>query len=251
MASDPSTSILTQELERATGRSLAIRRVRIDSLHLDPANARTHDQRNLETIQASLARFGQVEPLVVQQGSGRIIGGNGRLVAMKALGWTEADVVEIDLSSIDATALGIALNRTSDLSGFDDRALAELLSTLRVEDALEGVGFSELEIDDLVATLDLEGQGSLIDDPGAGEPPETPVSQVGDLWLLGGHRLLCGDSTKPEDMARLMAGEKAHLLATDPPYLVSYDGTNHPAEHHIKAGRKAGPGKEVGNKRWD
>ena len=105
----PSGSTLTQELERATGRTLAIRRVRIDSLHSDPANARTHDERNLETIQASLARFGQVEPLVVQQGSGRVIGGNGRLSAMKRLGWTQVDIVEVDLTAIDATALGIAL----------------------------------------------------------------------------------------------------------------------------------------------
>ncbi len=242
---------LADELAKAVGRPLAIRRVPIDSVHLDPSNARTHDQRNLETIQASLARFGQVEPLVVQQGSGRIIGGNGRLVAMKALGWTDVDVVEIDLTSIDATALAIALNRTSDLSGFDDRVLAELLGTLRVEDALEGVGFSDLEIDDLLATLDDGSQAGLIDDPGAGEPPKTPVSQVGDLWFLGSHRLLCGDSTKPEDVSRLMAGEKAHLLSSDPPYLVDYDGSNHPNEHHIKAGRTAAPGKEVGNKSWD
>jgi DNA modification methylase len=247
----PSGGNLTQELERATGRSLAIRRVAIDSLHPDPANARTHDERNLETIQGSLARFGQVEPLVVLKGSGRVIGGNGRLAAMKRLGWTQVDIVEVDLTAIDATALGIALNRSALLAGWDDAALADLLSTLRAEDALDGVGFTEFEIDELVNSLDLGGQGNLVEDPGAGEPPQKPVSRVGDLWLLGGHKLLCGDSTKAEDMARLMGQEKAHLLATDPPYLVNYDGTNHPAEHHIKAGRTAGPGKEVGNKRWD
>jgi hypothetical protein len=245
MEQGPTSGSLTQELERATGRSLAIRRVAIESLHPDPANARMHDERNLDTIQASLARFGQVEPLVVQQGTSRIIGGHGRLAAMKRLGWTHVDIVEVDLSSIDATALGIALNRSSELASWSDQALAELLSTLRAEDSLEGVGFTELEIDELVASLDLEGQGKLIEDPGPGEPPETPVSRVGDLWILGEHRLLCGDSTSREDMARLMAGEKAHLLCTDPPYLVCYDGTNHPAEHHVKAGRKASPGKEA------
>jgi len=246
-----SAGSLAKELERATGRSLAICRVAIDSLHRDPANARSHDTRNLEAIQGSLARFGQVEPLVVQQGTHRVIGGNGRLMAMKRLGWTEVDIVEVDLSAIDAAALGIALNRTADLADWDESALAELLTTLRVEDALEGVGFEEGEIYDLVASLQDGPDPCLIDDPGAGEPPQQPVSRVGDLWVLGDHRLLCGDSTRPEDLARLMAGEKAHLLATDPPYLVDYDGTNHPAEHHVKAGRKASAGKEVGNKRWD
>jgi len=251
MKNETCTGSLKGELERATGRALSIRRVAIDSLHPDPANARVHDERNLETIQASLVRFGQVEPLVVQQGTGRIIGGSGRLVAMKRLGWSEVAIVEIDLSAIDATALGIALNRTAELADWDPSALAQLLASLRVENALEGVGFDELEIDELVASLkDLDPAG-VCDDPGAGEPPANPVSRLGDLWLMGGHRLLCGDSTSLDAMARLMAGEKAHLLATDPPYLVDYDGTNHPAEHHLKAGRKAAAGQEVGNKRWD
>jgi DNA modification methylase len=251
MQDSQSRCSLAEELARATGRPLTIRRVAVDSLHLDPANARAHDERNLETIQGSLARFGQVEPLIVHAGSGRIIGGNGRLMAMKRLGWKEVDIVEVDLSAIDATALGLALNRTAELADWDESALAELLTTLRVEDALQGVGFDEAEIDDLVASLQDEPDPALIDDPGAGEPPEDPVSRVGDLWLLGPHRLFCGDSTSAEDLARLMAGEKAHLLATDPPYLVDYDGTNHPAEHHRKAGRVAGEGKLLGNRRWD
>ena len=94
--------------------SLTIRRVPLDSLHLDPANAREHGPENLEAIVGSLRRFAQAEPLVVQKKTGRVIGGNGRLVAMKQLGWAECDIVEVDLD--DATALGIALNRTSELA---------------------------------------------------------------------------------------------------------------------------------------
>ena len=107
---------MQRELERATGTNLTIRRVPVASLHLDPANARAHPERNMEAIQASLARFGQVEPLVVQQGTGRVLGGFGRLAAMRAMGWSEVDIVEFDLQSIDAAALRIALNRTADLA---------------------------------------------------------------------------------------------------------------------------------------
>jgi ParB-like chromosome segregation protein Spo0J len=90
--------------------SLQIRRATLGELHLDQSNARLHGERNLEAIRASLARFGQAEPLVVQKGTGRVVGGNGRLVAMKTLGWTHADVVELELTDTQATALGIALN---------------------------------------------------------------------------------------------------------------------------------------------
>ncbi len=98
--------------------SLKVRRVPLDSLHLDPANAREHGPENLEAIVSSLKRFGQAEPIVVQRSTGRIIGGNGRLVAMKQLRWTECDVVELEVDDLTATSLGIALNRTGDLASW-------------------------------------------------------------------------------------------------------------------------------------
>ena len=85
--------------------SLVIRRVSLDTLHLDPSNARQHGDANMAAIQASLSRFGQAEPLVVQTSTGRVIGGNGRVAAMRDLGWTECDVVELDLTDLQATAL--------------------------------------------------------------------------------------------------------------------------------------------------
>jgi DNA modification methylase len=218
--SDPGA--LARELSKAVRQPLAIRSVSLDSLHQDPANARAHGERNLEAIKASLARFGQAEPLVIHKGTGRVIGGNGRLVAMKALGWTECDVVELDLSSIDATALGIALNRTAELAEWDEGALAELLSALKAEDALEGIGFAPAEIDELLAELEA-GEGGLVEDPGAGEPPEEPVTRPGDLWILGKHRLLCGDSASTEDLDRLLASEPVHLVNMDPPYNVKVE----------------------------
>jgi len=210
-----------------SGNGLTIRRVPLDALHLDAANARSHDERNLGVIKGSLSRFGQAEPLVVHQGSGRIIGGNGRLVAMREFGWEECDVVELPMGDLEATALGIALNRSAELATWDDDALGKLLTELQDEDALLGVGFDDAEIDALLHEIERDG-ASLLEDPGPVEPPAVPVSGPGDLWVLEGHRLLCGDSTNAQDVARLMGGEKAALLATDRPYLVDYKGGNHP-----------------------
>ncbi len=222
-------------------RQLTIRRVPLDALHQDPANARAHGPENMAAIEASLARFKQVEPLVVDARTGRVIGGNGRLAAMRKLGWTEADVVELDLEAVDATALGIALNRSAELATWDDEALAKLLATLRDEAALDGVGFSDAELDELLAQLDTATND--IEDVAPEEPPEVPVTRLGDLWVLDQHRLLCGDSTKPEDVARLMDGELAQLLSTDPPYLVDYTAGNHPPSSCNRP--------ETANKNWD
>jgi ParB-like chromosome segregation protein Spo0J len=105
--------------------TLTIERAPLTSLVPDPSNARSHGLDNLASIVASLRRFGQAEPLIVQQGTSVVIAGNGRLSAMKELGWTECDVVYLDVDSMDATALGIALNRTADLAGWDDEVLAD------------------------------------------------------------------------------------------------------------------------------
>jgi DNA modification methylase len=204
--------------------ALTIRRVPLDALHLDPSNAREHPPENLEAIAASLKHFGQAEPLVVQKKTGRVIGGNGRLVAMRKLGWRECDVVEVEVDDLTATALGIALNRTSDLAAWNDETLAKLLQELRAEDALEGVGYSEEDIDALLRELERDLPVTELDDPGPGAPPAEPVTRPGDLWVLGDHRLLCGDSTKPEDVERVMGKDRAKLVATDPPYLVDYTG---------------------------
>ena len=203
---------------------IEVKRVPISSLHLDPANARLHGEKNLESIHGSLKRFDQVEPLVVQKGTGRVIGGNGRLSVMKQIGWTECDVVEVDLDDMNATALGIALNRSSSLGEWDDATLSKILSELEAGNALDGIGYSQQDMADLAAKIEGELPPEDFDDQGPEEPPVEPISMTGDLWVLDRHRLLCGDSTKAEDIARLLDGEKAMLLATDPPYGVEYTG---------------------------
>lgn len=217
--------------------SLQIRRLALSEIHPDPANVRLHGTANKQAIRASLARFQQVEPLLVQAGTRRLIAGHGRLEAMRELGWSEADVVELDVTDIEATSLAIALNRSGELAEWDEHALARILQSLPTA---ERIGFDDAQLDELIASITPPKE---IEDPGPGEPPVTPVTQTGDLWLLGDHRIHCGDSTKPEDMARLMNGEKAWLLATDSPYLVNYRGGNHPQSSVNSA--------EVKDKNWD
>ncbi len=202
--------------------SLNIRRVSLGSLHLDPANAREHGEENLDAILGSLKRFGQVEPLVVQKKSGRVIGGNGRLSAMKKLGWTECDIVEVDIDDLQATALGIALNRTSELATWNDSTLAKLLEELKSNDALDGVGYTVSDIDQLLDDLQMQATGDGDPDE-VPEPPDDAVTRLGDLWILGSHRLLCGDSSSTDDVDRLLDGQQIHLVNTDPPYNVKVE----------------------------
>jgi len=207
---------------------LKVERVPLSSIHIDPANARSHPARNLEAIQSSLRRFGQQKPIVVDH-SGLIRAGNGTYEAAKVLGWEAIDVVVTDLDGMEAAAFAIADNRTAELAEWDEPALAALLRELRAEDGLDGVGFDDAEIDELLAELEALDAGE-VEDPGPEDPPERPVSRTGDLWVLGRHRLLCGDSTKPEDVGRLLAGETAALMATDPPYCVDYTGAERPQD---------------------
>ncbi len=200
--------------------SLVIKRVPLDSIHQDPANVRLHDPRNLDAIKGSLARFGQQKPIVVDR-KGTIRAGNGTYVAAKTLGWAEIDVVESDLEGVEAVSYAIADNRTSDLSSFDEPALAKLLQELQAEDAMEGVGYSDAELDELLAGLINEVPEVIEDEvPGL---PDAATTRGGDVWILGRHRLMCGDSALAEDVDRLLAGAAIHLVNTDPPYNVKVE----------------------------
>ncbi len=192
--------------------------VPIDSLNFDPANVRKHGEQNLATIKASLNRFGQQKPIVVDA-NGVVRAGNGTLMAAKALGWKEIAVVRSTLAGSEATAYAIADNRTAELAEWDEDALAETLSALQCEDEalLDAAGFDSAELSRMI-----DGMAEVTEDE-VPEPPAEPITKPGDLWLLGEHRVLCGDSTKPEDVERLMAGAKAALIAADPPYFGKVD----------------------------
>jgi DNA modification methylase len=193
----------------------------ISELSQDPANARKHNERNLESIVASLRRFGQQTPIVIDS-SNVVRKGNGTIEAAKRLGWDTINCVVTDLKSSDAISYAIADNRTAELAEWDDEVLAAQLNGLLADDPelLEVAGFTEEELAELLADSEIEPE--VIEDE-VPEPPPDPITKPGDLWLLGEHRVLCGDSTKAEDVARLMNGVKAQVLLTDPPYGMRLD----------------------------
>lgn len=134
-----------QRPERITYRVAALA-----ELHEDPANVRRHGKKNVAAIRASLKRFGQVEPLVVQAGSGKVIGGNGRLSVMRELGWEECQIAEVAINDTQSTALAIALNRTGELAEWDEEGLAQMLRTLSDAGEADGLGFDDGDIRDLL-----------------------------------------------------------------------------------------------------
>ena len=212
--------------------------VPIDSLSPDPANARKHDERNLAAIRDSLRAFGQQKPIVVDQRE-VVIAGNGTLEAAKRLGWSEIAIVRTTLDQTQATAFGIADNRTAELAEWDDEVLRSLLDSMD-DETRDLLAFDQKELDAMLPTMAVE----VVED----EVPEEvePRTKPGDLWLLGRHRLLCGDSTKSEDVDRLMDGEtEADLILTDPPYGVAYQTAL--STHEAAARNRRKDGLEVAN----
>jgi hypothetical protein len=126
-------------------------RVPLDLLVLDPNNARQHPDQNLDAVKKSLAAFGQVEPLVVQESTSMVIGGNARLQCMREMGWTDAAVVMLDIDDDRAKALGVALNRTAELAEWNEQNLGKIIAELKGSgfDGLELLGFGQRELDDL------------------------------------------------------------------------------------------------------
>ncbi len=201
-------------------KDMTVEDVPVDSLHNDPSNVRKHGEQNLAAIKASLARFGQQKPIVVNR-EGVVVAGNGTLMAARALGWRTVKAVRTGLEGAEATAFAIADNRTAELAEWDEGALQQQLAAIAIEDEelLAATGYDEKELARLAAAAAPE-----VTEDEVPEPPADPVTQPGDLWLLGKHRLLCGDSTKAEDVERLMDGQRADLMLTDPPYNVDYTG---------------------------
>jgi 16S rRNA G966 N2-methylase RsmD len=200
---------------------MKIEKISIDKLLLDPANARKHGKKNLESIKGSLAKFGQQKPIVVNADN-VIVAGNGTMQAAKELGWKEINIVRTDLKGSDITAFGIADNRTSELAEWDDDVLKELLEGLKAEDFdLSAIGFDD---DEFAEMMGGKGNEGLTDEDAVPEVPEEPKTKLGDIYMLGNHRLMCGDSTSIDAVERLMAGQKADFVLTDPPYNQETDG---------------------------
>ena len=201
-------------------------------------NAKLHGEDQVAKIAASIAEFGWTVPVLVGE-DGEVIAGHGRILAAQKLGLSEAPVIVLGhLTEEQRRAYRIADNKLTELGAWDEALLsAELKDLLADEFDLSLIGFSDGELDKLLAAVPdddgAEGGGSDGSVPPVTipEPPRNPASRTGDLWILGAHRLLCGDSTSAADVRRLMNGERAVLFATDPPYLVDYDGSNHPTRN--------------------
>jgi ParB-like chromosome segregation protein Spo0J len=177
-----------------------------------------HNDDAVDAVAASIREFGFRQPIVVDE-QDVIIVGHTRYKAALKLGLETVPVhVAVGLTAAQAKAYRLADNQTATMSGWDDDKLPlELAQLQEMGFDLDLTGFSGDELLRLLGSETNEGQG----DPGAvPEPPDQPVTQLGDVWLLGKHRLLCADSSKPEDVDRLLDGAAVHLVNTDPPYNV-------------------------------
>lgn len=190
----------------------------LDKIKPYPANARKITKSAIEKVAHSLQEFGWRQPIVVDK-DGVIVAGHTRHAAAKSLGWATAPVhVAKDLTPEQIRAYRLADNRTNQETRWDMKLLAvEVgeLAALGVD--LATLGFEGIEVDRLTMQPGDDSDGA------AGEPPKQPVTRPGDVWNLGPHRILCGDCTKPENVAKLLADDKPVLMVTDPPYGISLD----------------------------
>ncbi len=186
-------------------------------------NARTHSPEQINKLRSSLREFGFINPIIIDKDYG-IIAGHGRLLAAKEEGMTEVPCVFADhLTEAQKKAYIIADNRMALDAGWDEELLRVEIEALQAEAFdLALTGFDEKELSKL-----FDGGNDIEDDNfDADEELKKPVfNKAGDIWRLGRHRLVCGDSTKAETYETLMEGKKANLVVTDPPYNVNYEGT--------------------------
>ena len=192
----------------------------IDKLRPYERNPRTHSADQVAQIAASMVEFGFTNPILVDETDG-ILAGHGRLLAARQLGLTEVPVVQLGhLTPAQKRAYVIADNALALRAGWDANLLAEELAWLRDESFdLDLLGFDAGELEALLAPA--QGEDADAEDE-APEPPVEPVSKPGDLWLLGDHRVLCGDATVLSDVERVLGGSLADMAWTDPPYNVDY-----------------------------
>ena len=203
----------------AAGAGLEIAHRNVADLIPYARNARTHSEAQVALIAGSIREFGFTNPVLVDGGNG-IIAGHGRLMAAQKLGLVTVPVIELaHLSEAQKRAYILADNRLAEQAGWDSDLLALELGDLRDlgVDVME-LGFEAGEIDALFRAAEADPREEVVP-----EVPDVPVSRPGDLWLLGPHRLLCGDATDAGAVERLLGGVVPHLMITDPPYGVDYD----------------------------
>ena len=223
-----------------------IRRIPISEINPAPYNPRLDLQpgdERYDLLRKGIEEFGLCEPLVWNERTGTLVGGHQRLKILVERGDTEVDVVAVNLPRSKEKALNVSLNKN--VGEWDLPKLKDLLAEIDTGEFDMGLtGFTDAAIAELMSQFQAAEDLQEVEEP---EPPKQPVTQPADLWVCGKHRLLCGDSTKAEDVARVMNGERAILFATDPPYLVNYTGLNHPSKWSEKGTKRA---QDKKNKDW-
>lgn len=186
-------------------------------------NARTHSDEQVARIAASIKEFGWTNPILID-GSKGIIAGHGRVLAARKLGLEKVPTIELSgLTEAQKRAYILADNRLALDAGWDEEMLKLEFAELEKEGfELSKTGFGDEEIREMMADLDREVDG--VEDVETPEPPKNPKTKRGEVWILGTHRLMCGDSTSVEDVQEVMGGVLADLWLTDPPYNVAYQG---------------------------
>ena len=206
-------------------RGLKVEHLGISTLKPYARNARTHTNKQIRQIAASIETFGWTNPILIDQDR-QIVAGHGRLAAAKLLGLEEIPAIRLsDLTEAQVRAYVIADNRLAELAGWDEELLSielKALCEIELDFDIEVIGFNTAEIDGLVL-------GPTEPDDDADRVPEIdadapPITVPGDLWQLGKHRLLCGDARDPRSFETLLDGEAAQMVFTDPPYNVPIDG---------------------------
>lgn len=198
----------------------------IESLIPYARNARTHSDAQVAQIAASICEFGFNNPVLVD-GTRGVIAGHGRILAARQLGMDQLPVIELaHLTETQKRAFIIAENKLAERAGWDSELLSLELADLQAEGFdLELTGFDEDEWNAILAGEDIDKKG-LTDEDEVPAVIETTISQPGDLWLLGEHKLLCGDATKPDHYQALLGNELVDMTFTDPPYNVNYANTS-------------------------
>ncbi len=211
---------------------MKIEQVKLDALIPYARNSRTHSDAQVAQIAASIKEFGFTNPVLIDE-TGSIIAGHGRVMAARKLAIADVPSIRLThLTDAQKKAYVIADNKLALNAGWDDEMLAVELTDLKDMDFnLDLTGFSAEEIDTLLTPTIVEG---LTDEDAVPELPPEPVTKLGDVWILGKHRVMCGDSTSIDAVEKLMDGQKAALMQTDPPYGIAY----------VKNAKSKGQGKQ-------
>ncbi len=217
---------------------MEIKNVLVKDIKYAPYNPRKISDEVLSKLKRSIEEFGYIEPIVVNKRTMHVVGGNQRLKVLRQLDIKEVQAVIVDLDDTHEKALNIALNKIS--GEWDLPLLKDLLLEIDTgEIDTEITGFDMPEIEELMNQFHIEGEEDNFNVDEAVEEIKEPTTKTGDIWLLGKHRVMCGDSTKIEDVERLMDGKKADMVFTDPPYGVNYTGGHfHSGDVNIKRPRE-------------